>query len=136
VSAAAECWKLNISYTYTRDLLSIGKSADVMRNKILHDRTVDIRLLVSQEKQQLEADVADAKRSTAKLRQRLTEMRVSSDVTQKRMMTLMLGGQSSTSPAVVGSSAGGDCSGHSSSAADDDAPADHQQVSLPVLSSP
>ena len=81
-----------------------------------------------QEKQQLEADVADAKRSSLKLREKLTDVRASNDAMHKRIMTLL--GQTSTSP-VVSSSAGGDCANHLST---NDAPDDHQQVSSsPVL---
>jgi len=77
---------------------------------------------LQQEKQQLEAELADAKRSVTKLKQRIAEMRDKNASMEKRMMMLL--GQASMSPRMP-SSAGGDCSGHSSA---DDAPADRQQV--------
>jgi len=77
---------------------------------------------LQQEKQQLEADLADAKKSVTKLKQRIAEMRDRNASMEKRMMMLL--GKASTSPRMA-SSAGGDCSGHSSA---DDAPADRQQV--------
>ena len=94
------------------------------------------RRAVLQDKHQMEADVADARRTTAKLKQRLSAVRASSDVEQRRMLTVLGVQQAdmSTTPRFNGStSAAGDCSGHSSA---DDAPAlQHlQQVTLGQLS--
>ena len=81
----------------------------------------------------MEADLADAKRSVMKLKQRIGDARARNSTMQSRLMTLMMGQQQtpgSTSPrAYVTSSAGGDYSlGHSSS---DDTPVDQQQVKPP-----
>ena len=82
-----------------------------------------------QEKRQLEADVADARRSTAKLRRRLAEMRATSEVMHRRTMTLLSHSQTATSAAFSASPHGADCSDEEST---DHAAADHQQVSIHV----
>jgi len=74
----------------------------------------------------LETDLADAKRSAMKAKQRMTDIRDKNVVMHRRLMTLLGHGKASTSP-VFTSSAGGDYSGHSSN---DDTPGDHQQVTL------
>ena len=73
----------------------------------------------------MEADVADARRSTAKLRRRLAEMRARTQVMHGRTMTLLGHSQTATSP-LFSASPGADCSDHEST---DHAAADHQQVS-------
>jgi len=75
-----------------------------------------------QEKQQSESDLADAKRSAVKLKQKLVDTRAKNASIEMRMLKML--GQESTSPAAA-LSAGGDFSGYSSS---DDAHCENQQV--------